>query len=76
MAWIARNGYLTEQEMENNADIVIAYFRGQGLNDYTLSALLANMDAESTINPNLEEVQGQGYRGRSMDARISITKSL
>lgn len=61
MPWISRTTYLTESEMENNANIVIAYFRSQGINDYTLSALLANMDAESTINPELQEVAGSGY---------------
>lgn len=61
MAWISRNGYLNQSEMENNANIVISYFRSQGVNDVTIAAILGNMQAESTINPNLEEVGGQGY---------------
>ena len=51
MAWISRNGYLSQSEMENNANIIINYFRTLGINDKTISALLGNIQAESTINP-------------------------
>ena len=61
MAWISGNRYLTQAEMENNANIVIAYYRGLGIADATISAILGNMQAESTINPALEEVGGSGY---------------
>lgn len=61
MAWISSNGYLNQSQMENNANIVISYLRGQGINDKTISALLGNMQAESTLNPNLNEVGGSGY---------------
>ena len=61
MAWISRSGALTQTEMENNADIVIAYFRSQGINDNTIAGILGNMQAESSINPEREEVDGQGY---------------
>lgn len=61
MAWISRNGYLNQSEMENNANIIINHFRLIGINDVTISALLGNMESESTINPELEEVGGQGY---------------
>lgn len=61
MPWISVNRYLTQAEKENNANIIIPYYRSQGVNDYTISALLANMDAESTLSPILEEVGGQGY---------------
>lgn len=74
MAWISRNSALTLAEMENNADIVIAYYRGFGINDNTIAGILGNMQAESTINPEREEVGGQGYRTSTMDASISITK--
>lgn len=53
MAWISRNGYLNQSEMENNANIVISYFRSQGVNDVTIAAILGNMQAESTINPRI-----------------------
>lgn len=76
MAWISRSGALTQAEMENNADIVIAYFRSQGINDNTIAGILGNMQAESSINPEREEVGGQGYRISTMDASNSIAKSL
>lgn len=61
MAWISRSGALTQAEMENNADIVIAYYRSQGINDSTIAGILGNMQVESSINPEREEVGGQGY---------------
>ena len=61
MSWISRNGVLTQSEMENNADIVIAYYRSLNINDKTIAAILGNMQAESTINPERQEVGGQGY---------------
>lgn len=61
MAWISGNRYLNQSEMENNANIVIQYYRSIGVNDRTIAALLGNMQAESTINPALNEVGGSGY---------------
>lgn len=74
MAWISRSGALTRAEMENNADIVIAYYRGLGINENTIAGILGNMQAESSINPEREEVDGQGYRTSTMDANHNITK--
>jgi len=61
MAWISRASALTRAEMENNADIVINYYRSIGINDNTIAGILGNMQAESSINPEREEVGGQGY---------------
>lgn len=61
MSWIARQGALTQSEMENNADIVIAYYRSIGIDDSTISAILGNMENESTINPLRQETGGQGF---------------
>ena len=61
MSWVARSGALTQSEMENNADIVIAYYRSIGVSDETISAILGNMENESTINPLRQEVGGQGF---------------
>ena len=47
--------------MENNATIVINYYRSIGVNDYTIAAILGNMQAESTIEPWRHETGGQGY---------------
>ena len=51
MAWISRSGGLTQAEMENNANIVIAYYRSRNINDKTIAGILGNMQAESSINP-------------------------
>lgn len=61
MSWVARSGALTQSEMENNADIVIAYYRSIGVSDETISAILGNMENESTINPLRQEVGGTGF---------------
>lgn len=61
MAWISRSGGLTQAEMENNANIVIAYYRSRNINDKTIAGILGNMQAESSINPERQEVGGQGY---------------
>lgn len=74
MPWISRSGALTQTEMENNADIVIAYYRSLGINDNTIAGILGNMQAESSINPEREEVGGQGYRLSTMDTNYNITK--
>lgn len=60
-SWISRSTALTLSEMENNADIIIPFLRNLGYNDKTIGAILGNMQAESTINPELQEVGGQGY---------------
>ena len=61
MAWISRSGALTQSEMENNANIIINYYRSLGINDKTIAAILGNMQAESSINPEREEVGGAGF---------------
>lgn len=60
-SWISRSTALTLSEMENNADIIIPFYRNLGYNDKTIGSILGNMQAESTINPELQEVGGQGY---------------
>lgn len=61
MGWVARNGALNQTEMENNADIVIAYYRSLGYADETIASILGNMENESTINPLRQETGGQGF---------------
>ena len=62
--------------MENNADIIINYYRGLGINDKTIAGILGNMQAESSINPERQEVGRSRLWTSTMDARYSITKSL
>lgn len=53
--WIAKNAYLSQSEMENNALIIYSYFAGKGWTKNAISALLGNMEVESTINPGIWE---------------------
>lgn len=62
MAWISENRYYTVQEMENNADIIIAYFRSIEYSDLTIASILGNIEAESNFSPvRIEEEGGGGY---------------
>ena len=61
--WISEDRYLNQSEMENNANIIINYYRGQGLDECTIAAILGNMQAESTLSPALNERGGGGGYG-------------
>lgn len=61
MAWVVANRTLTQSEMENNADIIIAYYRSLNYSDETISAILGNMQWESSLSPHRTEYQGAGY---------------
>ena len=63
MAWISDDRYLTQSEMENNATIIINYYRSIGIEDRTIAAILGNMQAESTLSPVLTERGGGGGYG-------------
>lgn len=63
MGWIAEDRYLNQSEQENNANIIINYYRSIGLNDSTIAAILGNMQAESTLSPVLTERGGGGGYG-------------
>ena len=76
MGWISRSGGLTQSEMENNADIVIAYYRSLNINDKTIASILGNMQAESSINPERQEVGRTRLWTSTMDARYGASKSL
>lgn len=61
MIWISKTGLLTSSEMENNAKIFGDVFSALGYHINTIAALAGNAQAESTINPGLNEVGGGGY---------------
>ena len=63
MAWISEDRYLTQSEMENNANIIINEFRSRNIDDNTIAALLGNMQRESTLSPVLTERGGGGGYG-------------
>lgn len=60
MGWISGNRYLNEAEMKNNADIIESYLASRGWSVNAISALLGNMQAESTINPGIWQSLNQG----------------
>lgn len=61
--WIAEDRYLNTSEQQNNANIIINYYRSVGINDKTIAAILGNMQAESTLSPVLTERGGGGGYG-------------
>lgn len=63
MPWISVDRYLTQSEMENNATIIIQYYRSIGINDNSIAGILGNMQAESTLSPVLTERGGGGGYG-------------
>lgn len=63
MAWVSEDRYLTQAEQENNANIIINYYRSMGIEDRTIAAILGNMQAESTLSPILTERGGGGGYG-------------
>ena len=74
--WIYQDAYNSQSEMENNANCVINYYRNQGIADKTIAAILGNMQAESTIQPILNEVgRWRWLWFSSMDTKIKFNKS-
>lgn len=61
--WIEKDDYLNQEEMENNATIIVEYYRAAGVNDSTIAAMLGNMQIESTLSPILNERGGGGGYG-------------
>lgn len=59
--WISKNAYLTQSEMENNARMVWNYFGSRGWSLNAVSAMLGNMETESTINPGIWESLESDY---------------
>lgn len=55
MAWIGGNKYLSMEEMQNNAQMLSAYFLSHGWTLNAISGMLGNMQSESTINPQIWE---------------------
>lgn len=53
--WITKNAYLTQAQMEHNATLVWRYFGSRGWSLEAVSAMLGNMQTESTINPGIWE---------------------
>lgn len=64
MPWESGNFYLTQSQMENNALLIANYGYSNGWTKNAISAILGNMQAESSINPGIWESltpYGGGY---------------
>lgn len=72
--WISGNFYLTQAQMENNADEVIFYFRSEGWTDEAIAAMLGNMQHESNINPGIWENLTVGTGGYGLVQWTPYTK--
>lgn len=58
MAWIVKVGvakYLTQSEMENNANEFYGYFNSKGFTIESISGMLGNLQQESNINPGMKQ---------------------
>ena len=60
MAWIAKPGPLTQEEMENNAIEVNNFYSALGYDINTIAGMLGNFQNESTINPE-RDAEGIAY---------------
>lgn len=77
MAWIGGNRYLSHSEMENNATIVWNYLGSKSWTLNAVSAILGNMQSESTINPNIWESLTVNYsRGYGLVQWTPATKYI
>lgn len=59
--WIAKNAYLSYSEMQENVAEIWAYMGAKGCTKNGVSALCANMQDESTINPGIWESLTPSY---------------
>lgn len=59
--WYNDDTYLSESQKLNNAKIIWGSLIVQGWSEYSIAALLGNMDQESTINPGFSQRGGSGY---------------
>lgn len=63
MAWIigGNSQYFNRSQMENNAIELWNYFGSYGWTENAVSAMLGNIEYESTFNPALIEIGGTGH---------------
>lgn len=55
VTWVAKNSALTAEEMVHNAELAYRYLKNKGWSLQSIAATLANMEAESRINPGAWE---------------------
>lgn len=74
MPWITGNRYLSMTEMQNNADIMYAFFTDQGWTVNAIAAMFGNMQTESTLNPGIWENLDPFIGGYGLVQWTSYTK--
>lgn len=74
MGWIAKNGYLTKAQMENNVRELWDFFRQHGCTLNAVSAMAGNMQTESGINPGIWESLRPFWRGYGLVQWSPYTK--
>lgn len=60
MEFISKNEYLSFMEQYNNAVLISKYLNSKGWSNNAISALLGNMESESTINPGIWQSLNEG----------------
>ena len=63
MGWISGNRYLSLDETDNNAAIIVQIFKDYGWSNPAICAMIANMRAESGCNPGVWEELRPYWRG-------------
>lgn len=57
--WITTDTYLTKEHRKENAELIYEYLNNLGWTKNAISAILGNMDVESSVNPAL--IEGRSY---------------
>lgn len=68
--WVAKNEPLNAEEMVNNAELVYRYLKAKEWTPQSIAAVLANMEAESRINPGAWE----GYNYGNMSGGYGLVQ--
>lgn len=76
IGWIYGNRYLSQSEMENNAQKVFNYFIGQGWSYEAIAGMLGNMEYESNINPGLWQNRTYGTGGYGLTQWTPASKYI
>lgn len=71
LKWIAKNTYLTEKEMQNNAKIIYRYLLPKGWTLEAIAALIANFEHESTVSPARWQI---GFKPGNMAAGYGLAQ--
>lgn len=75
--WIGGNYYLSLKQMQNNALIIYDNFYSYGWTLNAISAILGNMQSESSINPNIwENLKPNTARGYGLTQWTPATKLI